>query len=319
MPRLRDRLPPANSLVVFEAVARHLSFTKAAKELRVSQAAVSRQVQLAEDHLGVRLFDRLYREIKLTAQGRALFDAVSMGLGHIAHVAEELRREIDFADITISSSVTFASYWLMSRIAKFRAQFPDIDVRLVASARVRDLATTGLDFAVRYGRGSWPGADTDLMFGNDIIPVCAPSYLKAHGKLRTPADLQGATLLKLSQFDRNWTTWDNWFEAFGLEDLKTIKSLRFDNYLLLIHAAVRGEGVALCGRRLADDLIRNGELVQPIEASLKSEYSFYLLRPVGEVLGPAQTRFRDWLLAEARMMTETPAEPAGVVGWGGGL
>lgn len=307
MPRLRDRLPPANSLVVFEAVARHQSFTKAARELRVSQAAVSRQVQVAEDHLGVRLFDRLYREIKLTGPGQALFDAVSMGLGHIAHVAEELRRQMDFADITISSSVTFASYWLMSRVAKFRAQFPEIDVRLVASAKVRDLATTGLDFAVRYGRGSWPGAAADLMFGNDIIPVCAPAYQKIHGPFRTPAHLQRTTLLKLSQFDRNWTTWDNWFAAFGLEDSKAIKALRFDNYLLLIHAAVRGEGVALCGRRLADDLIKSGELVQPIEASLKSDYSFYLLRPAGETLGPAQARFRDWLLAEAHMTAETPA------------
>ena len=110
MERLKDRLPPANSLIVFEAVTRHLSFTKAAAELMVSQAAVSRQIQTAEDHLGVRLFDRLYREIKFTPEGTNLFNAASMGLGHIANVSDSLRREIDDVDITISSSVTVASY-----------------------------------------------------------------------------------------------------------------------------------------------------------------------------------------------------------------
>lgn len=299
MPNLRTRLPPVNSLVVFEAVARHLSFTEASRELRVSQAAVSRQVQLAEDHLGVRLFDRLYRQIKLTAQGQTLFNAVSMGLEHIAGAAEGLRREIDRADISISSSVSFASYWLMSRIATFRAAFPDIDVRLVASARVRDVAASDVDFAVRYGRGTWPGVTADFMFGNDIFPVCAPSFLAEHGPLDKPADLHRVTLLNLSQFDRNWTTWDDWFAAFGLKELDATRSLRFDSYILLLHATVRGEGVALCGRRLAEDLIERGDLVQPMDASLRSEYSFYLLRPAGETLGPAQVQFREWLLAEA--------------------
>jgi len=297
--KLRGRLPPANSLIVFEAVARLLSFTKAAAELRVSQAAVSRQVQLLEDNLGVRLFERLYRTIVPTVQGTALFNAVSMGLGHIANTSDELRRKIDTADITISSSVSFASYWLMSRIAKFRAEFPNVDVRLVAYAKVRDLATTGLDFAVRYGKGTWNDVSVDLMFGNEIFPVCSPAYLKKHQPLGKPEDLYKTTLLKLSRFDRNWTTWDDWFEAFGLEDRNDTRSLRFDNYLLLVYAAVRGEGMALCGQRLAEDLIQSGELVRPIEASVKSEYSFYLLRPARAELRPIQAQFRNWLLREA--------------------
>ena len=297
---LRDRLPPANSLVVFEAAARHLSFTRAAEELRVSQAAVSRQIQLIEDHFGVPLFRRLYRAVELTPEGQTLQSAVAVGLEHIARGADEIRSLRDGADITISCSVTFASYWLMSRIAKFRAEFPDVDIRLVASAKVKDLAITGIDFAVRYGRGSWPNVTADYMFGNEIFPACAPRYLETHGPLDTFSDLTKATLLHLTQFDRNWVTWESWFETFGVTEPPQDRGLFFDNYVILIHAAVRGEGVALCGRRLAEDLIERGELVRPLDAALRSDYSFHLLRPEKQPLKPHTARFRDWLLAEAR-------------------
>ncbi len=300
MQRLRDRLPPANSLIVFECAARQLSFTRAAEELRVTQAAVSRQVQLLEAHLGVRLFARRHRVIALTPEGLRFQQAVSIGLAHIAGAADELRREQDAADVTISSSVTFASYWLMSRIAKFRAQFPEVDVRLVASAKARDLAATGIDLAIRYGRGEWPGALADEMFENEIFPVCAPAYLDASAPLERLSDLSRATLLHLTQYDRNWVTWETWFRAFDLGEPVRGRGLFFDNYMILLHAAVRGEGVALCGGRLAEDLIARGELVRPIDSSLQSDFSFYLLHPAGRPLRPDAARFRDWLLAEAQ-------------------
>lgn len=309
MKRLKDRLLPANSLVVFEAVARRQSFTRAAEELLVSQAAVSRQVQVAEQSLGAKLFDRQHRKIKLTEAGSALFNAISMGLEHIARTCDEVRNGSDSGEITISSSVSFASYWLMSRIAKFRMEFPDTDVRLMASAKVRDLGTSGLDFAVRYGKGSWQNATADFMFGNDIFPVCSPAYLEEHGPFDAPSDLYGTTFLKLSQHDRNWTRWDDWFDAFGLTDRPETKALRFDNYLLLIHAAIRGEGMALCGRRFAEDMIQSGELVRPIDLSLESDFAFYLLRPATRTLPPAHAQFRDWLLREAR--TSAPSEGTG--------
>lgn len=287
-------------MIVFEAVARHLSFTKAADELRVSQAAVSRQVGIIEEHLGVRLFERRHRSIELTPQGVHLIGAVSMALGHVANVSDSVRRQIGEADITISSSVSFASYWLMSRIAKFRAEFPKINVRLVAYATVRDLTVSALDFAVRYGRGTWEGATADLMFGNEIFPVCSPAYIVKHGAMNSPAGLSAATLLTLSRFDRNWTTWEEWFERQGTPLPNDVRWLPFDSYLLLLNATVRGDGVALCGQRLAEDLIDNGELVRPINASVNSEHSFFLLRPENAILRPAQAHFRDWLLQEAR-------------------
>ncbi len=300
MRRLRDRLPPLNSLVVFEAAARCLSFTDAAKELSVTQAAVSRQIRLLEDHIGTVLFHRLHRAIALTARGEEFQQAVTIGLEHIAHAADDIRSESDGADITISSSVTFASYWLMARIAKFRAQFPDVDVRLVASAKVRDLGPTGIDLAVRYGKGAWDNVSSDHMFGNDIFPVCSPSYLEESNGLSQLTELTTATLLKLNQSDRNWVRWGTWLQHFGVDQPPKGRALYFDHYMLLIHAAIRGEGVALCGGKLAEDLIDRGELVRPIDVALKSDYSFYLLRRAMQPLRPHAENFRIWLLSEAR-------------------
>jgi len=310
MRRLRDRLPPLNSLVVFEAAARHLSFTDAAEELSVTQAAVSRQIRLLESHIGITLFKRLHRAIELTSEGKDFQKAITIGLEHIAHAADDIRSESNGADVTISSSVTFASYWLMARIAKFRAEFPDVDVRLVASAKMRDLGSAGVDLAVRYGVGTWDNVIADRMFGNDIFPVCSPAYAKECGGLSKLSDLKHATLLKLSQSDRNWVRWGTWFQHFGVEGPSNGKALYFDHYMLLIHAAVRGEGVALCGGRFAEDLIECGELVKPIDVALKSDYSFYLLRPSNPPLRPHVAKFRNWLMSEAVGRTVSDQEAA---------
>ncbi len=305
MRRLRDQLPPANSLVVFEAAARHLSFTLAAKELQVSQAAVSRQIQVLEDYLGEDLFVRHHRAISLTAAGDHFSKAVSVGLVHIAGAVGEIRAARHSSDVTIASSVTFASYWLMSRIAQYRAEFSDIDVRLVASANIRSPGATDVDLAVRYGRGNWPGTVSRHLFDNDIFPVCAPAYLDRHGPLESFADLANATLLHLDQFDRNWVTWETWFREFDFHGPIAGRRLSFDNYTILIHAAVAGEGVALCGGRLAEDLIAQGELVRPVRAAVRSDFAFYLTHPDSRPLRPAARKLHDWLIDQSRTQRET--------------
>lgn len=299
MARLRDRLTPPNSLVTFEAAARHLGFTLAAKELRVTQAAVSRQVQLLESHLDAALFKRKHRALELTDAGDRLHQAVTQGLGQIAYVADEIRREHSSVDVTIASSVTFASYWLMSRIAEYRAHFPEVDIRLLAAARTGDLTGSGVDLAIRYGRGHWPGQISHDLFGNEVFPVCSPLYLQRNSALAELADLKHATLLHLARYDRNWVTWSSWFAAFGLEEVPPQGGLLFDNYMVLIHAAIRGEGVALCGARVAEDLIRRHELVRPFDVALPSEFSFFLVEPSNRQLRRSVAHFRDWLMAEA--------------------
>jgi LysR family transcriptional regulator, glycine cleavage system transcriptional activator len=296
---LRRSLPPTNSLVVFEAAARHTNFTRAAEELAVTQSAVSRQIQLLEDHLGVGLFHRRARGLRLTREGERLHRAVSMGLEHIANVAADIRRPRGPRELTVATSVAFASYWLMARMAKFRAAHPQIELRLMAASPVYDLAAAGIDLAVRYGAGEWPGVEAVRLFDNEIWPVCAPKYLHGRPPVRTLADLTGETLLHLSKFDRNWVTWESFLAAFGVTEELTRRGLTFDNYLVLIQSTLRGEGIALCGRRLAEDFIADGDLVRPVEASLKSDRGFYLIRPREVAMSQPARLFHDWLVQEA--------------------
>ncbi len=310
MLKLRDRLPPPNSLVVFEAAARHLSFTRAASELGVTQAAVSRQIRILEDHIGASLFERGHRALLLTAIGQRLHRAVTIGLEHIAHASAEVRQEHSRGVVTIASSVTFAAYWLMARVAQFRAIRPDIDLRLVATARSRDLAGSQVDLTIRYGRGQWPDVVAHPMFDNDILPVCSPGYLAAHGPIRQPGDLLNQILLHLSAFDRNWVTWETWLRSFGVEQPPSRSGLYFDHYMVLLQAALAGHGIALCGGRLAEDFLARGELVRPIDAALRSDYAFYLLHHAERSLHPNALRFRDWLLQAARHPGQANQPPA---------
>lgn len=297
---LRRSLPPTNSLVVFEAAARHMNFTRAAEELTVTQSAVSRQIQLLEEHLGLPLFQRQARGLSLTRDGERLHRAVSMGLEHIANVAADIRRQRGPGELTVATSVSFASYWLVARIASFRAAHPDIELRLVAASPVYDLAAAGIDLAVRYGGGEWPGVEATRLFDNEIWPVCAPSYLKGRPPIGSLADLTRETLLHLSKFDRNWVTWESFLAAFGITEEPKLRGLTFDNHHVLIQAALRGEGVALCGRRLAEDFIAHGDLVRPVEEALKSDRGFYLIRPRDTPMSQAARLFHEWLLREAR-------------------
>ena len=296
---LRNTLPPTNSLVVFEAAARHHNFTRAAEELDVTQSAVSRQIQLLEDHLGTSLFQRRSRGLELTIEGERLHRAVAMGLEHIANVAADIRRHRVPGELTIATSVTFASYWLMARLAAFRASHPEIELRLVASSPVYDLTAAGIDLAIRYGDGEWPGVEAERLFDDEIWPVCAPSYLKGRDAFSAPEDLIDETLLHLNKFDRNWVTWDAFLTSFGVEAEPKHRGLTYDNYMVLIQSALRGEGIALCGRKLAEDFIEQGELVRPIKETLKSDRGFYLLRPKEQPLSHSAREFRNWLLTEA--------------------
>ena len=300
MAQLRRRLPPVNSLVVLEAAGRLLNFTRAGEELGLTQSAVSRQIQLLEQHLGAAMFQRQGRHLQLTRDGARLHRAVTMGLDHIADIAVDIRRHRGTGELTVATSVTFASYWLMARLAEFRSQNPDIELRLVASTKLHDLVAAGVDIAIRYGSGEWEGLEAIRIFDNEIWPVCAPSYLAGRPKLARVEQLLDETLLHLGQFDRNWVTWQAWLSAQGVKAGARKRGLEFDNYLVLLQAAVRGEGIALCGGRLAEDFIARGDLMRPIEATLTSDRAFYILYPSGIRLSAAAVKFRDWLIEVAR-------------------
>jgi LysR family transcriptional regulator, glycine cleavage system transcriptional activator len=300
MVSLRSKLPPVNSLVVFEAAARLMNFTRAAQELSVTQAAVSRQIQLLEDHLGTQLFQRQPRALKLTLPGHRLHKAVTMSLEHIANTVMDLRRIGPKADVTVATSVTFASYWLMAHIAKFRAANPEIELKVVASAPVSDLAGAGIDLAIRYGSGKWPGVQAIHLMDNEVFPVCSPDYLAGRKPLKKPRDLLEESLLHLIEYDRNWVTWEAWLQNFGVPWKPAKRGLEFDNYLVLVQGALDGQGIALGGGRLAEDFIARGTLVRPITATLSSSRGFYLLVPMDVPLSQPAKHFRDWIVGEAK-------------------
>lgn len=311
MPSLRKSLPPVNSLVVFESAARHMNFTKAADELGVSQAAVSRQIQLLEDHLGTLLFQRMPRALQLTTDGAAFQRAVAIGLEHIAKSAADIRHSHRSGAVTVSASVTFSSYWLMTRLMRFRSAHPDVELRLTAASPVRDFAVAGIDLAIRYGTGEWPDVEATRLFDNEIWPVCSPRYLGARKRLVSIEGLLDETLLRLARPDRHWVSWEMWLRAHGIRDDTRHPGIRFDNYLVLLQAALRGEGIALAGARLVEDFIAHGELVRPLEAGLHSERSFYLLQRKDVALSRNGRLFRDWLLGEAKAQRLTPSRDQG--------
>ncbi len=297
---LRGKLPPPNALVVFEAAARLLNFTRAATELNVTQAAVSRQIRTLEEHLSAELFHRAPRGLQLTRDGHRFHQAVTMGLEHIANTAADIQRAKSGAEVTVSTSVTFANYWLIARVAKFRAAYPEIELRIVASGPVSDFTSAGVDLAIRYGSGNWAGMESTHLLDNEVFPVCSPKYLATCGPLTEPRDLLATTLLHLVEFDRNWVTWQAWMKECGVEWDPRQRGLEFDNYLILIQATLDGQGVALGGGRIAHDFLKAGALVRPIEATMRSDRAFYLLTPKDVPLNDAAILFRDWVLEEAK-------------------
>jgi len=306
MPSFRTELPPLASLIAFEAAGRHLNLTHAGAELNVSQAAVSKQIQNLERHLGLLLFNREHRGLKLTNEGRRFHESVTMGLSHIANKAKELSMGSKTADITISCSVTFASFWLLARIADYRKEYPETDIKLLATAKMRDFGTKGIDFAVRYGKGNWDNVEADQLFENQVFPVCSPAYFIKNGPIENIKELAQSTLLHLTQYDRNWVSWEAWFSFFSKRPPNFSHDLQFDSYTVLINAALRGDGLALCSSILAEDFLARGELLRPLPAKLPSEYSFYLLRPAEYVLGASAKKFHSWLLRKASEQKREP-------------
>ena len=299
MSSLRDKLPPLGTFLAFEAAARHLSFTLAAEELGVSQAAVSRQIRSLEDHLGTPMFRRLHRAVRLTPAGDRLQAALTMGLGHIAETVEGLRRSRSASEVVVCTTIAFAAFWLMPRIGRFHSAEPDVELKLIAAEQMVNLGAEGIDLGVRYGDGNWPDVTAVRMFDDEIFPVCSRGYLKGRPPLKTPTDLLGETLLHQEVADRTWIPWRAWLERVGIEPPRKLPGPTFNNHVILIQACQDGQGIALGWRRLAEPLIKSGALVRPIEVSFRPSEAFYLVAPRSGAHSPEGATFRDWILAEA--------------------
>jgi LysR family transcriptional regulator, glycine cleavage system transcriptional activator len=292
MPR---RLPPLNALPSFEAVARHLSFSKAANELRVTHGAVSRAVRNLEDQLGVQLLIRATRSVRLTPVGASYAAEVSNLLRRLAE-ATAVATGQSSGVLNVSTIDSFAVRWLIPRLHRFRQAHGDIDVRVSTSEQPADFTADGIDMAIRCGGGRYPGLSADLLLKEDHFPVCSPKLLKGRHPLRKPDDLAHHTLLH----DVFTVDWAAWLQSAGIDDVDPHGGPTFLSSVHTIMAAVQGEGVALGRSALVADDLTAGRLVRPFKLSLPAGFAYFVVYPPRALQRPGVRTFRDWLLAEAR-------------------
>jgi len=281
---------PLNALRAFEVSARHLSFTRAAAELNVTQNAVSAQVKNLEQRLHVPLFRRLPRGLALTDEGTALLPLLSESFERIGAVLEQFEAGRHREVLTVAVVGTFAVGWLMPRLAGFTRGHPFVDLRLLTHNNRVDLAAEGLDYAIRFGDGAWHGTDAEPLLEAALSPVCAPAI--AH-RLHTPAQLAHETLLRSYRVDE----WPRWFAAAG-HALPVQRGPIFDSSITMAAAAVQGAGVALLPPAMFGDELRSERLVQPFELGV-SLGRYWLTRLKSRAVTKAMTSFRTWLMREA--------------------
>jgi len=292
------RLPSLDLLRGFEAAARLLSFTRAGEELHLTQSAVSRQIQELEQQLGIALFQRRHRALALTEAGREYYAAAAQAIATMREATDRLRAQRGKRTLSVTSTHSFASLWLIPRLAGFTRTHADIDVRISAETRVQDLARDGLDVAIRHGPATLCGPNALRLFGERVFPVCSPALLKRSKRpLKQPADLRHHVLLHYDDPEGRhpWLHWKTWLEVAGLADLRPAGRLSFSGYEQIIPAAVAGHGIALGRTPLVRDLIAAKELVVPFERSADPARAYFVIVAPGAAARSEVGAFVAWL------------------------
>jgi len=299
------RLPPLNAVRTFEAAGRHLSFNAAADELAITPSAVSHQIRALEEHLGIKLFSRERRQVRLTEEGQAFLPDVRAGLERIAEATERVTSGAE-GPLTMSLAPSFAVRWLMPRLPGFQAAYPEIEVRMISVVDSVDFTVSDVDVAVRFGLGGWPGLTAHRLLSEELVPVCSPALLKGEAKLERPQDLAAFTLLHASS---RMGEWRMWLSAAGVTGIDPERGPKFHNVALALTAAESAMGVAIADRGMLAGDIEAGRLVAPIDFELPSESAYYLVYPVANGDRPKIAAFRDWLLEEVRRDPALVEEP----------
>jgi len=295
-------LPSLDFLRGFEAAGRRLSFTLAAEELFLTQSALSRQIKALEDALGVPLFVRRHRALSLTPAGLAFHRDVTTALGALAAATESVRGVSRAPGLVVSTTVSFASLWIIPRLSRFRAVHPDVEVYVSADDRMVDLARGDVDLVVRYLPESLAPEGAMRLFGERMLPVVSPALIRRGGApLKTPTDLARHVLLHLDDPEGRmpWLNWPAWLNSNGAPDLKAAGSLRFRLYDQVIQAAVGGQGVALGRIPMIAEHLRDGRLVAPFARRYDSARGYYVITASRTAERPDVVAFVRWLAEEA--------------------
>lgn len=291
---------PLRALRAFETAARHLSFTKAAAELHVTTGAVSHQIKILEDALGVKLFHRSNNALSLTAAGADFLPDIRESFRLLGRAAERVAARADATRLVLAVPPTLGSRWLAPRIPRFSREHRDIVVDVIAANAMQDLAHTGFDIAVRYGPIPQVGYDSELVVVDEVFPVCSPRLCEGSRPLRMPGDLNRFTLLHYPCLlkDHVFADWSTWLALAGVDDLSAARNLTFYPGTMAIDAAVAGAGVALGKGIVATDDLMSGRLIRPfdIDVGLRSEH--HLVFPKATRNHPSHMAVREWLKAE---------------------
>jgi len=300
-------IPGTRALKTLVVAGRHLNFTRAADELALTPAAVSYQIKEIEDQLGIQLFLRSSRSIKLTEAGAILHEAASEALDQLNRAMTRVRRLSRGAtQLKVSVDPQVATKWLMGRVDQFRKLYPTIDLRFDVAYEVRDFELDDIDIAIRFGAGKYPGLVADRLFENVIVPVCSPRLLNSDRPLREPRDLLQHTLVHIewSRPGVTWPTWQTWMAAAGIADFDDSRIIVFERSSDAIQAALSGDAVALADFAMIAYDLSEGRLVRPFELSIKvpAEFAYFLVYPEESALDPRIAAFRAWILGETAKM-----------------
>ncbi|CAG9176792.1 LysR family transcriptional regulator [Cupriavidus pampae] len=290
---MRRLCPSMTELQAFEASARHNSFTLAARELHVTQGAVSKQVRSLEAFLGVELFERVRQRLLLTSAGERYLERIRPSLNEIEAASVELiARKGRGGILHIASMPTLGAKWLIPRLPQFFARFPEVTLEFVPHAQGYDFSEPDLDAAIRFGDGVWPGSLADYITGREVVPVCRPGML-ADADTHAPAALLQYPLLHHTTVPE---AWPDWLSELGVSTRQAWSGARFDQFSLLTQAAVSGLGIALIPRCLIEEELATGALVIAHPAQVLAKKGYYLCYPEQKVHMPALQIFRTWLM-----------------------
>jgi len=286
--------PSLNFLHTFESVARHLSFTNAAKELCLTQAAVSHQIRALEEHLDIKLFHREKRKVFLSDEGQKLLPSVVSGLQGIADSLENIRNYDAEDTIVVGVGSSFSANWLVHRLGAFYQKYPEVNLHMKISNNDLDFVADGTDLAVVWGKGDWQGLMCEQLMVVEFTPVCSPELLNKTHSLKTPDDLIHYPLLD----DPDYNIWQEWFEKAGIQERKYKRRTVIRDSNVLINSTLDGHGIALCAVGIVQEYLDSGRLIRPFDLSITGGGFYYLVYPEKALRKPLVRLFKTWLISE---------------------
>lgn len=295
MQQFHQLLPQLDLLTAFEAAARHESFTRAAQEMNVTQSAVSQRIRALEERMGIALFDRDHRSVRLTREGADFQNSVTVALNHLVAASDAVKATAADTRMHLVTDVALTHFWLMPRLTSLSAAMPGVSIDITASDSIEDALTPSTDVAIVHGDGDWPGFLAIKIFDEVVFPVCSPSFLAKSGPIKSLEDLATSDLVDLSYERWSWMNWAIWMTETEGPRSGANRVIQSNSYAAVIDAARSGLGVALGWQGFVEDDLAASRLVIPIDISVKTKYAYYAVVAQDRVETPITRAFLNWI------------------------